>query len=85
MYALERESNYTPLYKKYFYKKGTIITTLRRSDLTLLTFPLLLLGAAAHVNMIGADPTLGPIGTHTTPHVVALARTPTRSDLTPSW
>lgn len=36
MYDLERESNYTPLYKKYFYKK-------------------------AHVNMIGADPTLGPI------------------------
>jgi hypothetical protein len=27
MYALERESNYTPLYKKYFYKKGTITTT----------------------------------------------------------
>ncbi len=22
-YPLEREANYTPLYKKYFYKKGT--------------------------------------------------------------
>jgi hypothetical protein len=31
MYALERESNYTPLYKKYFYKKGTTLVPWFRS------------------------------------------------------
>jgi len=35
-YPLERESNYTPLYQKFFYKK-------------------------AHVNLVGVDPTLGPL------------------------
>lgn len=61
LYWLERESNYTPLYKKYFYKKGKSVTNLFQIGKRLFDQHCAL--RAAHVNLMGADPTLGPIGT----------------------